>query len=76
MGGAGNVDDIAFNHAAPAVAEADEFLAVDGDAFEDCSPDHCVESGAVATAGKNANFHVCSLMAWRNTCKSATLSSP
>ena len=61
--------NVTFHHATPAVPEAHELLAVDCDAFEDRSTDHCVEAGAVAAAGKNANFHVCSLMAWRNTCR-------
>lgn len=67
--GAGDVNDVTFHHTTPAVPEAHELLAVDCDAFEDRSTDHCVEAGAVAAAGKNANFHVCSLMAWRNTCR-------
>ena len=56
--GAGDVDDVALNDAAPAVQEPHEFVAVDGDALEDGAADDGVQSGAVATAGKNSNFHV------------------
>ncbi|MNI84980.1 hypothetical protein D3C73_1419330 [compost metagenome] len=33
--GAGDVDDITFNHTTPAVAEAHKLLAVDGNTLED-----------------------------------------
>ena len=56
--GAGDVDDVAFDHAAPAVQEAHEFVAVDGDALEDGAADHGVQSRAVPAAGENSNFHV------------------
>ena len=55
---AGNGDDVALNDAAPAVEEPDEFLAVDGDALQYGAADNRVQSGAVATAGEDSDFHV------------------
>ena len=54
---AGEVHDIALHNAAPAVTEADKFVAVALDAFEHDSTDHSVEAWAVSTAGENSNFH-------------------
>ena len=56
--GAGNVNHIALDDAAPAVEESYEFVAVDGDPLEDGAADDGVQSGAVAAAGENSNFHV------------------
>ena len=56
--GAGDVDDVALHHAAPAVEESHELVAVDGDALEDGAADDGVQSGAVAAAGEDSNFHV------------------
>ena len=61
--GPGDVDDVALNNAAPAVEETDELVAVDGNSFKDCTADNRIQSGAVATAGKDSNFHV-SLKSW------------
>ena len=75
--GAGNVDDVALDDAAPAVEESHEFVAVDGDALEDGAADDGVQSGAVAAAGEDSNFHVSAQILVRRVYRqSATLSSP
>jgi hypothetical protein len=56
--GPGEVDDVTFHHTAPAVAESDELVAVDGNALEDGATDDRVQSGAVSAAGEDSNFHV------------------
>ena len=56
--GAGDVDDVALDNAAPAIQESHEFVAVDGDALEDGATDDGVQSGAVSAAGEDSNFHV------------------
>ena len=46
---------VALDDAGPAVAEADELVAVDLDALADDAADHRVEAGAVAAAGEDAD---------------------
>jgi 2-polyprenyl-6-methoxyphenol hydroxylase-like FAD-dependent oxidoreductase len=53
--GAGDVDDVALHHAAPAVEESDELVAVDGNALQYGAADDRVQSGAVATAGEDSD---------------------
>jgi hypothetical protein len=55
---AGNIDDVTLNHTPPAVKETDKLVAVDGNALQHGAADNGVQSGAVAAAGENSNFHV------------------
>ncbi|CAM5742859.1 hypothetical protein MAUB1S_03592 [Mycolicibacterium aubagnense] len=54
----GKIDDGGLDHAAPAVQESNELVTVDGNAFEHGAADHRIQTGAVATAGQNSDFHV------------------
>ena len=47
----------ALERAPPAVAEADELVAVDADALADDGPDHRVQPGAVAATGQHSDTH-------------------
>ena len=51
------LDAVAVEHAGPAVAEADELVAVGVDALADDAADDRVEAGAVAAAGQHADAH-------------------
>ena len=51
------VDRLVLEHAGPAVAEADELVAVGVDALADDGADDRIEAGAVAAAGEHANSH-------------------
>ena len=51
------VDRLVVEHARPAVAEADELVAVLVDALADDGADDRVESGAVSAAGEDADAH-------------------
>ena len=74
---AGDGNDVPFNHAAPSVEEPHEFVAVDGNAFEDGAADDGVQSGAVAAAGEDSNFHYFGSNPGSKVYRqSATLSSP
>ena len=46
-----------LERAPPAVAEADELVAVDADALADDGADHRVQAGAVAAAGQHSDAH-------------------
>ena len=46
-----------FEHSGPAVAEAEEFMAVGVDALAHDGPDDRIESGAVAAPGEHADSH-------------------
>ena len=52
-----SVDRLVVQDAGPAVAEADEFVAVGVDALADDGPDDRIEAGAVAAPGEHANSH-------------------
>ena len=54
------VHRLAVDHAAPAVAEADDLVAVHAFALADDGADHRVEPGAVAAAGQHADAHATS----------------
>src|SRR5690606_15660817 len=53
----GERHEIALDHSAPSVADADEFQVVRRGALEHDSADDRVESGAVAAAGEDADLH-------------------
>ena len=56
----------ALERALPAVAEADELVAVLADALADDGPDDRVEAGAVAAAGEDSDAHAyCSSLVQR-----------
>ena len=59
---AGQVHVVAFNDASPAIAEADEFVAVLLDTVEHGAADDSVQAGAVAAGSKQTDLHIGSLL--------------
>ena len=53
----GELDRLVLDHAAPAVAEPDDLVTVDGFALADDGADHRVEPRAVSPAGEHADAH-------------------
>ena len=51
------VHEVAFDYATPPVTKTDEFVAVLLDTVENCAADNGVETGAVASGGKQTDFH-------------------
>ena len=58
----GERDEVVVEHAAPAVQEADELVAVVVDSLFHGRIDHSIQSGAVAAAGQQSNSHRKSLL--------------
>ena len=65
---AGQVHVVAFNDASPAIAEADEFVAVLLDTVEHGAADDSVQAGAVAAGSKQTDLHSWLLMSARFRC--------